>query len=159
MTARCFGLPVQLPADRLAGASYPWGLDATRRYPWAANIVDGQLYIRSSSCLGLVNVDCCAECSSLGDRALIRNLIDRAVKGTVSEFTTSVWLTWDNIYDKNGRLRQQLDQQKLSGLALSRKLTRIASTSNDYQRLVWAVANGTNSSQSFEVNSADALYR
>lgn len=62
--------------------------------------------------------------------------------GKVSEFANTVWLTWDNIYDRNGRLRRQLNQQKLSGVALARRLTKIASTVDDYQRLVWAIANG-----------------
>ncbi|EJD46305.1 hypothetical protein AURDEDRAFT_124089 [Auricularia subglabra TFB-10046 SS5] len=137
---RCYGFPVDLGPDRVAGAAYPWGMDVSRRFAWRGNVVDEKLYIKSTFCRKTSRSPPCQECSELQERPLVTNVLHRMRHG-VSPFTNSLFLSWEDMYDSNGRLRLENNKNKLGALALARKLTRVTGAVNDHDRLVWAIAN------------------
>ncbi|KAG6818758.1 hypothetical protein H0H93_002077, partial [Arthromyces matolae] len=125
----CSGYHLALPDNQPPHASYPFLLHAQRNLPWDIIITGNKLLLRSHRCSKTVFRSViqdsthitCRWCLALQDNNIIMGIAHRAQDGA-HENTPWAYLSPSQMYAALERKTTQLNQLKLNGLNMGRKL-------------------------------------
>jgi hypothetical protein len=119
--SRCLGLLIVLPENQSPFTSYPWAIHSQTNYPWIPEIHNTKLYLRSEECVSEEYSIPCKKCAAL-DRHQTVCLVRQRMDEGAPEHTPWFWLSISQIYNREARLRNQINTQKLNALNAARAL-------------------------------------
>lgn len=119
--SKCLGLSISLSAGQDPFLSYPFSIHAFGNWPWTPNIVNGQLYIKSSDCLQDGFYISCNPCSLLQCHDSVNGIIE-CIQHGAPECMAWQWLSINQLHQQAEHLKHQLNMKKLQALNAGRIL-------------------------------------
>ncbi|KAJ7725142.1 hypothetical protein DFH07DRAFT_931577 [Mycena maculata] len=126
------------------GFDYPFHLHQIRTLPWAVELSNGVVTLRSQGCQktttnGHIN---CRPCADLAKESSVEGILKRAEEG-VHENANYAYHGFSGLIEIMRRKNHRIEELRLKGYSVASKIITQARSLSDYKRLVRAIGSGT----------------